>query len=472
MRRITSRVRWTALLALMTVAPLAGCVTLQLPEPQADDSPGSRYMRLRDSLAVANAPDMGEESGVPRIRLQPSSTISPARYVDATFRVSGDAYVLVVAVDLDRRVRVLYPESPDESGFVRPLAPQRLTRFFAGFANPGRSSFSTFSRGVDRLSQSGPNGGGVFLAIASDRPFQFDRIAPSGEWDEKAIEQLIFETSPSSAAQALGRALSLTGQEFSTDYTGFFGRGNYGAYSLAAYDATGGSCDAFAAQLYGRGSGGFSSLSGLTPFTGTFVYNNVRYARYVIGGDSCSGYRTLDIPIGEVNPNAPVVPVTPRQPGDTGSGRHFLPKVPADTAGAGHHFIPTVKGEAAYAPSPLTTRASLRFRPLAQVEEYERNARERWLTRDRAGAGTTARERNFGNELEAGRPVERHAEQVRPRQEQPRQEQPRQEQPRQEQPRQEQPRQEQPQHFVPQSAPAAPASAQQERSRPQKDPQR
>ena len=189
--------------SLIALLVLTGCVSVQMPGEPGTAVPAARYRQILDSIAVARSLGEEEVAAAPRIRLVvPPGALSMMRYVDASFHLSDDAYVLVVAVDLDRRVRVLYPESPDESGFAAKRSANRLTRFFAGFGAP-RSGSQRYYEVSNRISPFG--GGGVLLAVASDRPLQLERlVGQDGDWDERELSRLIFEESLPSAAHSIG----------------------------------------------------------------------------------------------------------------------------------------------------------------------------------------------------------------------------------------------------------------------------
>ncbi len=221
-------------LSILSAVPLAACVPVQSPTSARFESYGARrYYQVRDSLeaarrveaeSVSDADGPDDQGRAPRLRLTTLPT-GGINYINASFRVSADAYVMIVAVDKDRNVRVLYPEAPDESGFVNAESANQLNQFFAGFgAGPGSGQFAAtlYNRfHGEFISRSG--GRGVILGIASDRPFQFDRLSEDGQWREQAIEHLVFESLASQAARRLGRALVTPGQEFSTTYTTFRG---------------------------------------------------------------------------------------------------------------------------------------------------------------------------------------------------------------------------------------------------------
>ena len=302
-------------LSLMSGLVVAGCYTV--PEPQTAPTLASRrFLTVEDALHELKADDGAEGASVPRVRLfLPSDFISASRYVDASLRVSDDAYVLVVAVDLDRRVRVVYPQLPDESNFVSESSTKRLEKLFMGFGSTNRSLYAYASNPVQPINRF--SGAGLMIALASDRPFQLERILDSdGDWDEAKLSRLIFQSSVSSAEQRLGSALVLTGQEFSSDY-GTFGVRNafdrFSPYSLGSFAGLG--CggeytDAYYGFLNNDDAIGSSyqysgANSALVRYS---VSGNRKYVSYLIEGGCGRSYYSPWVDVGP----APTTPVPPR----------------------------------------------------------------------------------------------------------------------------------------------------------------
>jgi hypothetical protein len=354
MHRLASRYLRRPLVGILA---LTGCATVQSSADHRYESPGQRYLRVRDSVETASRLEADEVASVPRIRLLvPPALYASTRFVDASFRVTEDAYVLVVAVDLDRRVRVLFPESPDESGLASMHEPHHLTRFFAGFG--GQSlGYGRFDARYDISQRISPFGGtGVLLAIASDRPLQLERLrGEDGDWDEHELSQLVFEQSLPGAAQAVGRAVVLTGQEFNTDYTTFAGGRTLGAYSTFASSSFGdcGFASDYGFDGYGYGYGnsygdGSGMYGAATRFVGFYRRGEVTYARYASGG-ACSRPVYYDVPVPtpvgvprdttrrdttSTGKRPPHVPGAPRFPSVTGDNTTMRRLAPADARGA------------------------------------------------------------------------------------------------------------------------------------------
>jgi hypothetical protein len=312
MHRPASRYRRLSLLGALT---LAGCATIPAAPPlRSRETAAARFERIMDSVAAEGALDEDDAGSVPRVRLTiPPMGYAATRYVDASFRVSEDAYVLVVAVDRDRLVRVLYPDSPDQTGFVPKAGATRLARFFGGFGG-GFSRYGASYASSQRLSRFG--GEGVLLAIASDRPLHLERLTDGDGWDERRIEELVFEQSLPTAAQSVARAVSITGQEYTTDYTTFGGDRSLHGYSLASsYGGCGTGYSLRRMDAYAFGGVGTDGFGGpgepFSRFLGYYQRQGRTYARYVRGG-ACSTPVYYEVPV-----TGPMVVPTDSMPRDT-----------------------------------------------------------------------------------------------------------------------------------------------------------
>lgn len=347
MHRFASRYLRRSLIGILA---LTGCATVQSSAGHRYESPGARYLRLRDSIASARELEADELASVPRIRLVvPPAAYASTRFVEASFRVTEDAYVMVVAVDLDRRVRVLYPESPDESGFAAVRDQHRLTRFFAGFGGSS-AGYGRFDARYDINQRISPfGGGGVLLAVASDRPLQLERLQDDGgDWNEHLLSRLVLDQSLAGAAQAIGRAVVLTGQEFNTDYTTFTGSRTLGGYSTFASRSLGdcGFAGGYGFDGYAYGDG--TAYGPVTRFVGTYQRDGMTFARYANEG-GCTRPVYYDVPVltpvgvprdttrrdtTSTAKRPPHVPGAPRFPSVTGDDMTLRRFTPRDARGA------------------------------------------------------------------------------------------------------------------------------------------
>jgi hypothetical protein len=357
---------------LLSALALAGCATVAAPTRRTE-SPYARFERIKDSLeavaALGAAAGDDDAGSAPRVSLFiPPAGYTMVNYVDAAFRVSDDAYVLVLTVDRDRRVRVLYPESPSESGFAERRAATHLTRFFGGFGSRP-SAYGSYDLS-QRLSPFGA--GGVLLAVASDRPLQLERLADGGgDWDAQRLEQLVYEHTMPAAAQSVARALLVPGQEFSTDYLTFGGSRTLDTYRSYAsgFDACGSRYGfgprAALHALDPLGLPGYGSAEPLTRFLGLLQRDGQTYARYVTGG-GCSTPFFYDIPTAPRPAPAPQPADTIRRDSVATSGRWAMtrddrersPGTPAALSGLRFRALDDASGSASATPSHTSPRWS------------------------------------------------------------------------------------------------------------------
>lgn len=108
----------------------------------------------------------------PPIRLKLSEeSYSRGDRAKVKVRAAEDGYLLVVRVDGDGRVRILYPQRPDDEGAII-----------------GGKDFEVRSRGDREAFVVDENSGsGTVLAAWSDQPFKFDEFDRNGHWDYRAL---------------------------------------------------------------------------------------------------------------------------------------------------------------------------------------------------------------------------------------------------------------------------------------------
>lgn len=243
---------------LVVAVATTGCRTVQRPAERV--SAGTRYGAVLDSLRAEQALERAE---APHIRLViPTMSYTSSGMVDASFHLSDDAYVRIVALDLDRRIRVLFPESSAGSGFVRGGAKwHRLMRFHAGFGTSARG-YGSFQASYARAGVISPfGGGGIVLAVASARPLQLERLLDvDGDWNQQELERMMYDRSLAGAALALAHALVLTGQEYHVDYATFGGGRTLESYTTYATLGLSGCDNDFSVGLAGAYSyGGYGA---------------------------------------------------------------------------------------------------------------------------------------------------------------------------------------------------------------------
>jgi hypothetical protein len=156
-----------------------------------------------------------------------------SNYVRPLIRVSEDAYVFAVMMDLDGHIQVLHPDFPGISVRIRSDKQLTLPNFFAGFNDPQqRSRYSGLASYNNGYQGSENDTRGTVIAIASRAPLNLELIEAGGDWDNSAIRELIEHRSPESAARALAKYLGAKGEPIGHDYMRFAGhRQSYYAYN-------------------------------------------------------------------------------------------------------------------------------------------------------------------------------------------------------------------------------------------------
>lgn len=307
------------LIAIFAVPLVAGCATMT-PGPaafQRMDYGPEAFARIRDSLITRRVSE-ASRGEAPRVRIIPPS-VQAANTVNAIIEVSRDAYVLVVATDLDGEVRVVFPELPGQTGFLKGSARYNLPQFFGGFGPTGLAQYGRSAFSVEPVNRYAALGS--IVAIASDQPLQLARIVNrDGNWDQAALERLVYGRSPSMAGYSLGTELTLADNGFDTAFSGF---SQSIASSLSANAAVGASlCESGFANSRSANNP-LNAMYYDGPRTSFFESNGTRYATTVLG-NPCTGFQTRTVPVG---------PATPTTTGDSASGAR-IPAADPGTAGA------------------------------------------------------------------------------------------------------------------------------------------
>jgi hypothetical protein len=130
------------------------------------------FVTLALSLVAATAAPPVPRTDDPPIRLKLSEeNYSRGDRAKVKVRAADDGYLLVLRVDGDGRVRVLYPQRPDDEGQIT-----------------GGKDFEVRSRGDREAFVVDENSGsGTVLAAWSDHPFRYDEFSRNGHWDYRAL---------------------------------------------------------------------------------------------------------------------------------------------------------------------------------------------------------------------------------------------------------------------------------------------
>ena len=162
------------------------------------------------------------------------------RSINAHFQIEQNAYALVAHLGGDGRIRILFPESPDESGYVRGKRMYRTTSMPAYYdAIPSLFSYrlATF-RGVGARHDSydGRGHGYVFM-ITSRTPLRYRYLYDYAGWAEWELENYDRSHDPRYAIRSFADMLAGGAKytlKFASNLTSF----GYSSYADRAWDCS------------------------------------------------------------------------------------------------------------------------------------------------------------------------------------------------------------------------------------------
>lgn len=191
------------------VALLGACVSTNPPAPEPapafDQAPSPLTLTQRDSVA---AQSFANQQG-PRVSIRASMYSNTGmRRVRANFHADDDAYVLVGQIDASGVLRIVFPASPTDNGFVHGQQSYQTPEFLAGFVDQFRLRYDQSYRSVAANQDSYDGGLGFVFVIASWRPMSFDRVASNGYWDSYEVADANFLVDPRPAIQELAAVLA------------------------------------------------------------------------------------------------------------------------------------------------------------------------------------------------------------------------------------------------------------------------
>jgi len=209
---------------------------------------GGAACMVAGSVTATNAQEAARQRA-PIVRVYSSGAvdvIGTPTYITPEIRLSENAYLFAVALDLDGNIRVLFPELPGISVKVSSHTQLRLPNFFVGFnrqngsVHDGYYANGHYTSGYDGYVD---DTRGTVVALASRVPFNLDVISRGGDWDFSAIRLLLEHRTPQDAALVLSRYLGAQGEPIGYDYFRFSGGSansyyadGYGYYGNGAYD--------------------------------------------------------------------------------------------------------------------------------------------------------------------------------------------------------------------------------------------
>lgn len=186
---------------------------------------GAAAVMLSVSAGVSMSQQNGHHSA-PMVRIYSANgvdVINTSSYVMPEIQISENAYLFVVAMDLDGQIQVLHPDFPGLSVKISAHKQLHLPNFFAGFNQQSYSG--VYSAQFQHYT---PNDGwgdtrGVAIALASRAPFNLERIEVGGNWDMIALRHLLENRTPQDAIAALSRYIGAEGEPIGHDYMRFAG---------------------------------------------------------------------------------------------------------------------------------------------------------------------------------------------------------------------------------------------------------
>lgn len=162
------------------------------------------------------------------------------RSLRASFRTEQIAYVLVGHLAGDGRIRVLFPESPDESGLVRGKQYYQTTSAAAHYdALPSLFSFTTSPyRGLGAMHDSydGAGHGYVFI-IASSTPLKYELLDDYAGWAELEMEGYTRHYDPRYAIRNFADVLA-GGARYTLKFASSMTSTSYYSYAMRAWDCS------------------------------------------------------------------------------------------------------------------------------------------------------------------------------------------------------------------------------------------
>ncbi|MDB4875498.1 MAG: hypothetical protein JWM41_1944 [Gemmatimonadetes bacterium] len=222
------------------------------------------------------------------------TSFAGSRRVRGNFHLDDDAYVLIGQIDADGVLRIVFPASPGDDGFVKGDKSYQTGEFFAGFTDQYRyrAQNQLLYRGADVARDSYDGGLGVLFAIASWRPMRFDRFTNDGRWDSFELADQDFLRDPRPAVHELASLLAGDNREaytvkFARYYSTMSTAGTYSSQNAYGYGyCLGAAPFGFAASPFalGLGYGSASYYDSFYRFGHDFTSRGTNYY-YDAGGD-------------------------------------------------------------------------------------------------------------------------------------------------------------------------------------------
>lgn len=300
--------------------------------------------QMRDSAA---AQEVADEVG-PRVTVTADFNYEGgSRRVDATFHMYDDAYVIVGHLDGAGRLKIVFPSTTGDDGFVRGDKVYHVPPFFAGFTDEYAWRYSDYyyrAHSTASRRDSYDAGLGYVFVVASWRPMRLDRIADGDHWQTYNVSDVSYMNDPREAIEELGSLIAGDNREAYTIEYARYTTTNYGMYSLSDFDAASAGC---------YGTTGFLGFGYSRPlFLSSWAFAPGYGYGYGFGSGSCSWYNSFAMPYyaygygygypyGYPVSSAPPIVGTPGRRGPIASplgipGLH-LPRVPTGPGALAFH---------------------------------------------------------------------------------------------------------------------------------------
>jgi hypothetical protein len=242
MRRNIGRVLTRRRAALAAAALLVACHAPQGPLP------GGR--------GVIGVEPVAEPA--PLVRIRTVNEIGAPRHLRARLEVTRDAYVLAFNVGPDGVVKLIFPEDPEDSGFLRGGATYALQPIFTGYPTmsltwvPAARFVRVRMSALARPTMRGP---GYVFVLASRTPFDLQPLATAGYFDGVEAGFTYNELDPEDVIPAVAAAAmgDREGMAVRADFARYGGYDEtlapYGRAGLYAYSPTAPDCELFTTSL-------------------------------------------------------------------------------------------------------------------------------------------------------------------------------------------------------------------------------
>ncbi len=239
----------SGMFALALMALTGGAVPPAPADPAAPSSIIAAWVR-------------GSESVRPRVSLwlNRDDVYSRGDRARVYFRSDRDAYVTVVRIDTDGRVRILFPIDPWEDNFAR-----------------GGRTFEVLGRDRDEAFRVDDYPGvGYVFAIASDDPFSYDDIIRGDHWDYRAISDGRVRGDPYVAVSDIAERVAVEGA-YDYDVAQYSVEKHYDYPRFVCYD-----CHAYASWRYWDPYNHYCSRFRIVIYDDWYYYPYRRYTGGVV----------------------------------------------------------------------------------------------------------------------------------------------------------------------------------------------